>query len=234
MRRFLVVTTMIVSAAAAGACSKSPADKTADQLQKGADSMQKGADQMEKSADSMQKGADSMQKGANSMAKGLEDMAKGLGALTGNPDQKPVDPVSFRDLETVMPDLPGWERGKPTGERMTSPVSYSQATVTYTKGNARIEHKVMDSALNQLLVAPFTMFLTAGYEKETDEGYEKSVKVGEYPGWEKWNSSDKDGELNAVVNGRFIVQIQGHGIDDPKVLHDLMEKTDLKKLASLK
>jgi len=29
------------------------------------------------------------------------------------------------------------------------------------------------------------MFLTAGYEKETERGYEKAVKVGEFPGWEK-------------------------------------------------
>jgi hypothetical protein len=211
MRKLVIV--VAATAAAAAACGRSPQEKQAEQIQKSADQMQKGAE---------------------GMAKGLEDMAKGLGAMAGDPNQKPVAPVSFHDLQTVVPDLPGWERGKPTGERMTSPVTYSQTSVTYTKGDATIDHKIVDSALNQLLVAPYTMFLAAGYEKETDDGYEKSVTIGEYPGWEKWDSSGKSGELNAIVAKRFIVQIEGHGIDDPKVLHELMERTDLKKLAGLK
>ena len=78
------------------------------------------------------------------------------------------------------------------------------------------------------------MFLTAGYEKETEDGYEKSTKVGDYPGWEKWNKGSQSGELNAIVNKRFIVQVNGHAIADPKVLHDAMASIDLKKLASLK
>lgn len=182
----------------------------------------------------VEKAADQVQESAENMAKGLENMARGLGALAGgDPNAKPVNPVSFRDLQTVLPDLPGWEKGKPTGERMTSPVNFAEAGVTYTKGEAQIQEKIVDSALNQLLVAPFAMFLTAGYERETDSGYEKSVKVGDYPGWEKWNQEGKDGELNVVVNKRFIVQIEGRGIEDTKILHDVMQRTDLKKLASL-
>ena len=83
-----------------------------------------------------------------------------------------------------------------------------------------------------MLIAPFAMMLTSGYEKETENGYEKSVKVGEFPGWEKWNSAGKDGELNAIVNKRFMVQVEGRNIDDPKTLHDLLAATDLKKLDS--
>ena len=78
------------------------------------------------------------------------------------------------------------------------------------------------------------MFLTSGYEKETETGYEKSTKVGEHPGWEKWNSSRKDGELNAVVAKRFIVQVDGDNLDDVKALHAAMASVDLNKLASLK
>ena len=42
-----------------------------------------------------------------------------------------------------------------------------------------------------------------------------TLKVNDFPGWEKWSSKDRDGELNAIVNKRFIVQIEGHNIDDP-------------------
>jgi predicted small lipoprotein YifL len=214
MRRMFSVLVCAAACAAIAACGKSPQDKKVEEVKKGADQVQKSADQM---------------------AKGLEDMAKGLQALSGgDPNQPAVDPVSFRELQTAFGDLGGWEKGKPTGERMTSPVNYSVAKISYAKGDARIEEEISDSAFNQMLLVPFSMFLTSGYEKETEDGYEKSAKIGEYPGFEKWNKSSKSGELTAIVNKRFIVQVNGHDIPDPKVLQDAMASIDLKKLASLK
>jgi hypothetical protein len=176
--------------------------------------------------------------GAAEAAKGLEDMAKGLEAMAngaaGGGDTKAVDPVSFHDMQALFPDLAGWEKGKPAGEKMSSPFKYSQAEVEYTKGDSRIALKMVDSGFNQLLLTPYAMFLTAGYEKETSDGYEKSTKVNGQPGWEKWNSSGKDGELNALVGKRFLVQIEGRQIDDTKPLHELAGKLDMEKIAALK
>ena len=45
---------------------------------------------------------------------------------------------------------------------------------------------------------------------------------------------DKNGELSVVVGKRFLVQLEGHGVDDVKTLHTVLDQTDLKKLASLK
>ncbi len=189
---------------------------------------------LEKKAEQAQKSAEQMQNGAEQMAKGFAQMAKELSNAAGDPNAKPVDPVSFRDLQGVFPqDVSGWERSKPTGEHMSSPVNFSEAEVNYQKGDASVRLKITDSALNQLLVTPFAMFLAAGYEKETESGYEKSVKIEGYPGWEKWNDRDKDGELNAIVNKRFIVQLEGNHLENASVLHAFMQSTDLKKLASL-
>jgi len=215
---------MFVLAVSVGfaACGGSPAEQPAKQIEKAAADFQKGA-------------GTAAAKGAEGMAKGFEELAKGLSAMaSGDPNAKPVDPLTIDELKSALPDLSGWEKGKPTGERMTSPVNYAEAKVTFTKGDASIDVKIVDSALNQMLVAPFTMFLAVGYEKETDHGYEKGVKVGEYPGWEKWDSEDKDGELNAIVSKRFIVQVEGRNIDNMKVLHSVMDSTNLKKLAASK
>ena len=197
----------------------------------GKSEQQKAAEELQKSAEAMQKNADSMSKGAEDMAKGMEAMARGL---AGDSDVKPVDPVSFKDLQTVMPDVAGWEKASPTGERMTSPFSFSQASVTYKKGDVEIEQKIMDSGFNQLLFTPFTMFMAAGYEKETQEGFERSVNVAGNPGWEKWDKGSKNGELAVVVGKRFLVQLEGRGVDDVKTLHTVLDQTDLTKLAALK
>lgn len=200
----------------------------------GSGRQEEAAKQFEQAAKTMEQAAN----GANAeqFAKGLESMAKGLGTLAGaDPHAKPVDPLSFRDLMTVFPQSFGdWERSKPTGERMSSPVNFSEAQVRYTKGDAELELKITDSALNQMLIAPFSMFLTAGYEKETERGYEKSVKVGDFPGWEEWNTEGKDGTLHAIIDKRFIVEIDGRNIEDSKVLHQLAAATDFKRLSGLK
>ena len=199
----------------AAACGQSPAEKQAEQAQKAADQVSKGAE---------------------GMAKGLEQMANSLqsAANTMNSDQKPVDPVSFRELQAAFPDVPGWTKGKPTGEKMTSPVSYSQAEVTYTNGGANIHAKLTDSAYNQMLTMAFAMMTATGYEKETDEGYEKSTKVGEYPGWEKRNEKEKSGELGTLVNKRFVLELEGSNLPDNKVLYQVAQAANLKSLGAAK
>jgi hypothetical protein len=197
---------------------------------------QKAAQEMEKAAQQLEKAAEGTGQGAQDLAKGFEAMAKGLAAATGaaTGDTKPVDPVSFRELQTVMADISGWERTNPTGERMTSPFSFSQASVTYKKGDVTVEQKIMDSGFNQLLFAPFTMFMVAGYEKETQDGFERSVNIDGNPGWEKWDKGNRSGELAVVVNKRFLVQVEGNRVDDVKTLREILDRTDLKKLAALK
>jgi hypothetical protein len=169
------------------------------------------------------------EKRAGEMKVAAEQVASSAGAPT-----QPVEPVSFRDMQATFGDLAGWEKGTPTGERMTAPVSFSRAEVDYRNGDSRIRIKISDSAFNQMLVMPYAMFLTAGYESQTEDGYERSIKVGDHPGWEKWNTQDKSGELNAIVAKRFIVQIEGADVGDVKALHAAMATIDLAKLAALK
>ena len=54
---------------------------------------------------------------------------------------------------------------------MTSPFSFRYASVTYKKGDFEVTEKILDSGFNQMLFTPFSMFMAAGYEKEsTQEG----------------------------------------------------------------
>lgn len=186
-------------------------------------------------AKTTEQAAKTAEQGAKQAAQGLEAMAKGLEAMAGGAGGgKAVEPVSFRDLQTFFPDLDGWEKEKPTGERMTSPFAFSQAEVRYNKGDAQIEMKIVDSGFNQLLFTPFAMMMQAGYEKETQSGYEKSTTVAGMPGWEKWNTEGKDGSVNALVGKRFLVSIEGSNVPDVKALHAIAAKLDLTRLAALK
>lgn len=186
------------------------------------------AERAAKSAEQTGQGFEQMAKGFEQMAKSAEEAAKSL------QNQPPVEPVSFRELQEVLPAMDGWEMDKPTGEKMTSPVPFSKSEATYRKDDASVQVEVMDSGFNQMLIAPALMMLAAGYERETESGFERGTKVGEFPAFEKWNSEDKDGELNIVVNKRFIVKVDGNNIADPKVLHEFARAAKLAKLSGLK
>ena len=226
MKRLLLV--VVAAALAASGCGKSEQQK---QTEEAAKQIEAAAKEVSKAAESA--GKESAQ-AANDAAKGFEAMAKGFGAMVnGGGDGKIVEPVSFRELQALFPAVDGWERSKPTGEKVSAPFKYSNAEVTYTKGDARIELKLADAGFNQLFFAPFAMLMQAGYEKETQDGYEKSTKIAGQPGFEKWNSEQKDGELTAMVGKRFLMSVEGRKIDDIKVLHDVVARIDLAKLASL-
>jgi hypothetical protein len=220
MKRFAIG--VLAVAVMAAACGPSEEEKRAEEAAKAA----------EQAAKSAENTADAAAKGLEAMAKGIEQMARG-GAATGA-DGKPAEPVRFQDLIALLPQVDGWEQGKPRGERMTSPFATANAKAAYTKGDARMEVEIIDSAFNQLLLTPIAMFLSAGYSTESTSGYEKSVAVNGQPGWEKWNSDSKRGEVNALVAKRFLVNIEGSRIDDTKVLRDVASAMDFGRLAALK
>lgn len=203
-------------------CGKSEAEKQAEEAAKVAEQAAKDAEAT----------AESAAKGLEAMAKGLEQLATGA-APTGA-DGKPAEPVKFQDLIARLPQVDGWEQEKPIGERMTSPFPTANAKTTYTKGDATIDVEIVDSGFNQLLLAPAMMFLQSGYSVENTSGYEKATTVNGQPGWEKWNSDSKRGEVNALVGKRFLVSIEGDNIDDTNVLKDVASKMDFGKLAALK
>ncbi len=215
---------MALALAGSMACGKSDAEKQAEIA----------AAEAQKAAEAMNQAAETA---GQDMARGMEGFAKAMegvaGALAGG-DGKTVEPVAFQALEAALPQVAGWEMQKPESERMTSPIPYSQTETTYTMGDTRIEVKVVDSGFATMMILPWSMMLSSGYSKESSSGYEKAVTVAGQPAFEKWDSNSRDGELNILVNKRFLVTVEGDNLADTKVLHEFAGKMELDKLAGLK
>ena len=220
--RFVVALAIATSVA----CGKSEAEK---QAEKAAEDIKKAAEAV---TEAQAKGGDPA-KGMADMAKAMQGMAAAIGG-GGSGDGKPVEPVATDVLKGTLPTVPGWTMDAPEAERMTSPIAYSQVETTFKQGNAEVEMRVVDTGYAQMLVAPWSMFLTSGYSRENSDGYEKSVSVGGNPGFEKWDSSSKRGELNIFAGKRFMVSIEGRDLADTKVLHEFASKVDFAKIAGLK
>lgn len=161
----------------------------------------------------------------------LEQIGK---SMTGQDGQKPVPPLDYHKLKEALPDPWGWKRSNQKGEMMTlGQWSYSTASAEYDKGGIHVECKINDFAYISALTAPFMMMFGGKFAHESDEGYEKSVMLGENPAFERWDKNQKSGELTLWVGKRLIIEIEGRDLADPSVLHDFANAIDYKKIGPL-
>jgi hypothetical protein len=218
----------VVLAISVTACGKSAEQKKAEEA---AENLKKAAEAL--GAAASQTGQAAATQGMNDAAKAMQGLAAAMGGATG-PDGKPVEPIAFQTLQTHLPKVSGWEMKEPEGERMTSPFPFSQIEARYTKGEARIDAKIVDTGFAQMLVAPWSMMLAAGYSKESSRGYEKATTVSGHPAIEKWTKDTKRGELDVLVGKRFMVTIEGRGVDDIKAVQDFASNFNFGAIAAAK
>jgi len=221
---------IVIGGLLATACGKSEAEKQAEAAAKAAEDMAKAAESM---ADAAAKtGTAAAAQGTADMAKAMQSMAaafSGTGA-----DGKPVSPVAFQALQTQLPKVSGWEMGEPEGERMTMPMPFSQVEADYRKGDANVDVKIVDTGMAQMLVAPWSMMIAAGYEKESSDGYEKATSIGGNPAVEKWSKRDHRGELNILVGKRFMISVEGRDLSSIQDVHAFASAMDFGAIAALK
>lgn len=146
----------------------------------------------------------------------------------------PTGPVNFKKLVPyVNPPLPGWKlQGKPTGTTVKSSyMKMSQAEARFTSGDKSLRLAIVDSSIAAM--ASLGMGVLKGIEVETSEEVTKSVKVQDYPAIETYKPQDKEGKLTIVVADRFVVTLEGEGIENIQELEDIAQHLELKKLAAL-
>lgn len=183
--------------------------------------------QAAEAAKAIQDSAQQMAAGADALSKGLAQMAQSAGAGK-------VEVVQFEALEKALPDVAGWTRGTPTGSTVSIPFPMSQAEADYTNGDQRLELSIVDTALNQALFAPFSMFLAAGYSERTSDGFRRGATIKGEPGFEEWSESGRSGTVTVVVGKRFVVSADGSGVSGIEPMRALVERVDFGALTAAK
>lgn len=141
-----------------------------------------------------------------------------------------AQPVHFKELMSIVAIAPpeGWEVAKkPKGQTMKSPIQMSEAEVEFKSGDKRLEVKIVDGLGGMMPL----MGLMRGMEMESSEEYMKSIEVQGFKGTESYKYNEKEGDIKLPVANRFLVTIEGKGIDNTDVLKEVAGKLDLKKLA---
>jgi hypothetical protein len=207
----------------AAGCGKSEEQKAAEEAAKATQKAAEGAQQAGQAA------AQGAAQAGQDLAKGFEQLAKGMqGAQTATV-------VDFEKLQALLPEVSGWKRGEPKGEQVSSMgVKMSRASAQYSQGDSEIDLEITDSALSQMIMAPMSMMLAAGYNERSSDGYKKSATVSGQPGFEEWSKNSKHAEVTAVVANRFIVTAKADNVTGPESARKLVESVNLAKLAVLK
>jgi hypothetical protein len=117
---------------------------------------------------------------------------------------------------------------------LTSPIPLSQTSTLYWKGGASIDFKIIDAGGNPRLFTPFASLMSAAPGTETTEGFARAVSVDGYPAWEKWDAGTRNGEIGAAVEDRFLVQLEGRGVESIDALRAVLDMADVAGLAGLR
>jgi hypothetical protein len=153
--------------------------------------------------------------------------------LGGFPLLAQAQPVHFKELMAILAIDPpkDWKVSeKPKGTTLKSPVQMSEAEVEFRSGDQKkIEIKIVDGLGGML---PFVR-MAQGMEMESSEEYMKPIEVQGFKGTENFKYKDKKGEITLPVANRFLVTIEGRGMDNTEVMKEVAGKLDLKKLAGL-
>lgn len=157
---------------------------------------------------------------AAAMQKAAEETKKSFKEMNGGKDIKAVD---AKDLKAMLPaELAGAKRGSVESQHTntmgmdmtTADADYETAAAANDDGShpkPGFHVQIMDFGNASSSVAMgYSAWALTDYERETDTGYEKTVKYKGCPGQETYDREAKSGSMHVLVAKRFVVEVNGH------------------------
>jgi hypothetical protein len=174
---------------------------------------------------------------------GLAGFARAQDSKDAKPAETPkAASVDFRKLKELMPaELEGLKRTENNGEKNAfGTVSISTAKAEYKKNKDQDDEKepsihveIIDYGGVEMAKGLAMAWTMAEIDKESDNGYEKTVKIKGNPGMETWEKEGKRGRVQVLVGSRFIVTVETTNLPSERVLK-VVEALPLEKVAALK
>lgn len=191
--------------------------------------------QMEQAAKDMESAA---KKGGEGMAEAMAKMGLAVGgAVTGAAKSvgSAVEPVDFRELKNLLPDgIGAMKRKSSEGEKGGGfGIVVSHAEARYEGDGGSVHLKITDPGNLSGLAAMAAMWMNLELDKETDTGYEKTGTANGRRFHEKYDRGSKSGEYTVVVGNRFLVEVDGRGVDMP-AMKKAVDQVNLAKLEAMK
>jgi len=222
----------VLAALALAGCSKPAEQQAKDEAVKG---INEAAKQMEQAAKDLEAAG---KKGGEGMAEAMAKMGLAVGgAVTGAAKSMgaAAEPVDFRELKNLLPaDIGALKRKSAEGQKGGGfGIVVSHAEGRYEGDGGNVDLKITGPGDLSGFAAMAAMWMNIELDRETDIGYEKTGTANGRRFHEKYDRNAKSGEYTVVVANRFLVEVDGHGIDMP-TMKKAVDQVNLAKLESMK
>lgn len=171
--------------------------------------------------------------------KGLDDFVDKMEDLSKDFEEgREVEVVDFRILKDMLPEQVGpCKRTSATGEKnsgMGFTVSETKGKYTSEDGSQSLEIKIMDmgSVKGWAGLAAWGWTI-AETDKETDTGYERTMKYKGHKGFEKYDMEQQDGSIELFVAKRYMVSVHGWAVP-MDLIKEGLDQVDVSKLEDMK
>lgn len=129
--------------------------------------------------------------------------------------KEPVEPVAFQELKELLPEkLVGLPRTASEGQGSGNlGFQVTMAKGTYSDDEKSLDLDIMDlGGIGGAATAGLAAWTLAETERETEDGYERTIRLDGHKGFERYNSTYKDAELKIFYNDRFLISLEGNNL----------------------
>ena len=165
-------------------------------------------------------------------------MMQALGGMTQSPPATNAPAtVSPKALKDALPAaVPGFERVEAGTEKQgVFGMNTVVATGVYESGDKSIRIEITDlGGLGGLAARAMMGWTSSEVDKETRSGFERTATCQGFKSLETFDKTNRSGEIEIYVGGRFSVKVSGSDLDSFEELAAAANAVDLKALAELK
>ena len=160
-------------------------------------------------------------KNTGKMAASIDDIQKNADNL------RAMTPLNNDELKAIIPEtLLGLKRSEITVGNMSA-MSVSSAEAKYGDGTKSVSINVMDGAgeAGSGIISILSMSLSADMEKTTDDGFEKTMKIGNSKALvtQRANNGAPSSDIKTILKNRYMVDISGEGFTADELTKALSE-----------
>jgi hypothetical protein len=191
-------------------------------------------DEMGRNMEAAGKKLEEAQKSGDAKAQG-EALGAIMGAAVGaKPGVKTLEPATIGSfLPATLGSLP--RRSFETERQAAFGLQVSRGEASYAREDGsgpdiKVEITDLGGGQGIMLMAAWA---AVEIERETEDGYEKTYREGDRIVHEEWSSKSGDGQYSLILGERFLVSLEGNGIDVAG-LKAAAASLDLARLQALK
>jgi len=177
--------------------------------------------------------------GEKTSIKSMDDYVDNMNEAQKNMEEgQKYEVVDFRDLKALLPESLGdLKRTNAQGEKsgaMGFTISKADADYNNEDYSQRIDIEITDlaGATGYAGLAAWGWAMV-DIDKETESGYEKTIKYKGHKGYEKYESEYQNGSIEVLVAGRFMVSVSGNNVPMTAIKAGI-DEIDIGKLESMK